>query len=74
MNKFSAFLNLHYGIDIIETALETNTVVSQNQRSAMLEHDGNTTLELGHMFDRGLKFSGTKLSIGTRFNITEIYN
>ena len=74
VNKFSAFINMHYGMDIFETELPIDNNIPVRDRSALLEYQGNTTPRLGNLFDENMKFTCTKVSIGTRFNVTEVYN
>lgn len=73
-NKFSAFVNMHYGFDLMDTELNI-TSIEQKNRSVMLDYDNaNPAPSLGQMLDQKLRFTCTKVSVGTRFNVTEIDN
>lgn len=72
-DKFLFYCGMQMGFDMLETTLPFEDDLRSDQRSALQEYEANTTVGLGNLYGRSVKFSVDSLFIGVRFDITNIY-
>lgn len=72
-DKFLFYCGMQMGFDIFETNLPFEDGLRSDQRSALQEYTAGTSIALGNLYGRSVKFSVDSLFLGVRFDITNIY-
>ncbi|MEC7030798.1 MAG: hypothetical protein VXW87_03965 [Pseudomonadota bacterium] len=73
-SKFHVYAGMHFGPDMLLSEAPILANVKHVDRSVLTKRPDNPqNVELGNLYGRNIGFSFNRLTLGTRFDITDIY-
>lgn len=75
VSKFYLYAGMHFGLDMFKSEIPAIAGIGTEYRSILTTYnaEGTTGIEHGNLYGRNLSFAINRFTVGTRFDITDVY-